>query len=87
MNGWSIGFRVMAVAAIVLTMAGCSQDVGASCSDGYNYCMDPGGNGVDTCCPAEAPVYCVNKNGCIPMDSMTFFDGSCGTKHFCSSEY
>jgi hypothetical protein len=49
--------------------------------------MDPGGNGIDTCCPATAPVYCVNKKGCIPMDSITFSDGSCGTKYFCSSEY
>ncbi len=85
-----VNFRVMvmALAAIALTTAGCGEElVGASCNDGYNYCMDPGGGGVDTCCPASAPNYCVNKNGCIPSDSMTFFDGSCGTKYFCSSEY
>ncbi|MGZ6144216.1 MAG: hypothetical protein ACXWLM_12825 [Myxococcales bacterium] len=76
---------VKILALLALMTIGCGS--GASCRDGYNYCMDPGGNGVDTCCPATAPVLCVNRHGCITMDSNSFFDGSCGTKYFCSSEY
>ena len=81
----SAGFKVMVITLLGLMTLSCGS--GSSCKSGYNYCMDPGGNGIDTCCPATAPVYCVNKKGCIPIDSITFSDGSCGTKYFCSSEY
>lgn len=80
-----IGVLGVAMALVAAMTPGCGS--GSSCSSGWNYCMDPGGNGIDQCCPAGAWVYCVNKKGCIPMDSITFSDGSCGLKYACSSEY
>lgn len=58
---------------------------GGSCPSGYNYCTDPGGNGVDQCCPREAPIFCSKLQACITSESDAFYDGSCGAKTFCSS--
>lgn len=82
-----LGLMAIALSFLVFMTGACTQDAPSSCKDGYNYCQDPGGGGVDLCCPASAPYYCVNRKGCIPANSDAFSDGSCGTKYFCSSEY
>ena len=66
---------------------GVGGGAGRHCDVGSNYCMDPGGGGVDACCPAASPYYCKNPKTCISTDDDAFFNGSCGTKYFCSSDY
>jgi hypothetical protein len=74
-----------ALAALLIACclaAGCGGSA-PKCNTGFNYCLDPGGNGADLCCPVSAPYYCAADNRCHPD---VFF--SCATgKVFCSSEY
>jgi hypothetical protein len=73
----------MALVSALLVLGAACGGAGPHCQSGYAYCMDPGGNGADLCCPVNSPYYCASDNLC---HSDVFFSCSTG-KVFCSTNY